>query len=318
MEYDAVNCPTIQEKLTPYLDGELRPNEQAAIEEHLLHCDDCQQLVQFVQSEDPIPLMAPPADLLSHVLAHTSGGPACEEAQRLVFAAWELPLSVVENDLLRQHTQACHGCSSVVGVAQRLLADLSCLTSLEPGEAFTRSVLRETTEKISRWSEWKATARASWQNLSQRPRIAYEGAFLGMIMFLVFYAGSDVSLSQLAQQTASLAQSRPLSNVNPDLQGTMRSAWNQSGGRALAASHNLVTSVGNRLEHTEPSRSELRRDSRELVRSVLDGNLSEGSSHLGEIRKHAGEFWTDLNSPEPRKERDSEGTSSPSSRSNHD
>ena len=119
--------------------------------------------------------------LTQAILARTSGAP-CERLHALACDFVDGELGEALSSLLRGHMGHCAACAALVRALAASKAVLPAMAEVDPGPWFTQRVVRMTSRRpVERGFD----ARARWQRLMHRPRIALETAYLGAVLGLM-------------------------------------------------------------------------------------------------------------------------------------
>lgn len=189
----------------------------------------------------------PPGDLTGAILRATSG-PACGSARELVCDWVDGTLQEVDRELVAMHAAACPACAALAGVLRAMSADLPLLAERDPGPAFTASVLAATA--AGRRLPLTARLAAAWQGLVQRPRFAWEGAYIGAFIMVLLFGGSTSPLAGIPQRALALASlnpveeiREPVSRLEESVSGEVTEAWSTARGRVVTTSLNVAGKI---------------------------------------------------------------------------
>ncbi len=80
-----MTCEKIEQLLSPYLEGELRPEEKRAVDKHLQACSRCSELFSFLKEAKVSLSDFPEVDLSENLLARLQAIPARKKRFRLSF-----------------------------------------------------------------------------------------------------------------------------------------------------------------------------------------------------------------------------------------
>lgn len=177
-------CRAFLERLDDLLGGRLNASDRREAEEHLLSCRDCRELSDLSRGEGA-PAEAP-AGLLGAILARTSG-PACGSARARLCDHADRLLAPVDDDLVRMHLEGCGECGGLASALARLAIDLPPLAEIEPEAGFLAGVLARTSRRETFASRLAAGFFEACRRLGRRPRIAWEGAYVGAIALLILF-----------------------------------------------------------------------------------------------------------------------------------
>jgi hypothetical protein len=113
-----------------------------------------------------------PFDLTASILARTSG-PACPRLRELACDYVDLRLPGPEARLVERHLAHCEACRAMLAALKRCHELLPAFASAEPGPWFATRVARACRE---------APGLTRWARFVERPRMALEGAFVGVAL----------------------------------------------------------------------------------------------------------------------------------------
>jgi hypothetical protein len=154
----------------------------------------------------------PPADLAASILERTSGSPCARARERLCDQV-DGRLEAVDDELVGMHREGCADCDGLGQALTQLRADLPLLAEIRPDEGFLGDVL----ERTSARPDWTARLTRGWRALLQRPRIAWEGAYVGACLFAVLFALPQSPLAGVPQRAVVLAQAHPDAGLRDSL-----------------------------------------------------------------------------------------------------
>jgi hypothetical protein len=156
-------------------------------------------------------------------------------------------LPAVDDELLRLHLDACPECAGLARALLRLQADLPMLAERLPDDRFLADVLARTT--LRGWAAPRRAARLAegWRRLVQRPRFAFEGAYLGSIFLLMLFGIPASPLAGVPQRALDLARVNPVAelravgdDVAPRIQAAVPSEWRDKGEKLAGATRGLA------------------------------------------------------------------------------
>ena len=177
-------CRAFLERLDDLLEGRMNASDRREAEEHLLSCRDCRELSDLSRGEGAP--AAAPADLLGAILARTSG-PACGSARGRLCDHADRLLAPVDDDLVLMHLEGCGECRGLASALARLAIDLPPLAEIEPEAGFLAGVLERTSRRETLADRLAAGFLEACRRLGRRPRIAWEGAYVGAIALLILF-----------------------------------------------------------------------------------------------------------------------------------
>ena len=249
-------CRTFIERVDDFLEGRLSPADRRAAEEHLQGCGGCRDLIGLV-ADSGVPV-APPPDLIGAVLARTSGS-ACGSARaRLCDHVDRLP-APVDDDLVRMHLDGCPECGALAVALARLAIDLPPLAEKDPGARFVREVLARTSRRETLPSRIAARLAAGWRALAHRPRIAWEGAYIGLIVMVILFGTPNAPFADVPARALGLVRTvqeavpAPIGAVGGEarrMRASVNSAWKQTQTGMVDATGDLVTGMKRRSSAT--------------------------------------------------------------------
>ncbi len=162
-----MDCPRCEELMFASLDGPLSPADEEARSTHAAGCISCRALEKLMLTDAPALHAVPPADFVESVLIATSPG-------------WARTF-------------------------ERLDSELTELAMAEPDDDFVADVLAATTgmslgatSTATSGTTWAAMAdhlAATWDSLLRRPRLAFEGAYVGALVLVLIVGTPAWSLS---------------------------------------------------------------------------------------------------------------------------
>jgi len=238
-----MDCRTYRQWIHDLLAGRLEDEERRAAERHRQECPDCAAL------EAP-PLAAPPG-LVTAILERTSGSPCPSARERLAATPDDLADDPLEAELLRGHLEGCSDCAALSGVLAELAEALPHLAEIDPGEGFTKAVLAHTPPHRSPRPSWAARLAGAWEGLLSRPRLAWEGAYLGVVLLALLFGTPGSPLRPVPGRVLDLARLDPTAGIRASL-GELESrvaeetgsAWHATAARAS----DLATGVARQSE----------------------------------------------------------------------
>jgi anti-sigma factor RsiW len=183
-----VNCERIQDRLFEYADDALDDGARGEVERHLEGCAECAEFAQALRRPAD-----QPEDWTRALLQRTSSDPCAQAFDRL--PPWiDGDLERLDAELVGGHIEHCVECDALAAVLRAMRADLPELAEVEPDAAFVDDVLAATVA-VAAPLPWVARLDDWFAKLMQRPRIAWEGAYLAtaFLLLLVFFPGSPLA-----------------------------------------------------------------------------------------------------------------------------
>lgn len=189
---------------------------------------------------------AAPPGLLRDVLERTSGS-TCHGARGRLCDHVDGVLGPLDEELLRLHLNDCPECTGLALTLVRLQADLPALAELRPDEHFLAEVLGRTTPHERRAAGWAARLADGWQRLVQRPRFAFEGAYLGSIFLVMLFGIPTSPLAGVPLRALDLVRANPVAelraagkDVAPRIPTTVPPEWKAKGAELAGATRGLA------------------------------------------------------------------------------
>ena len=181
-----MNCVRFAKILADFHEGKLPLRESADAEQHLERCPSCRMLLQVAFGDVRI-LPQEMQDGLAEAILKRTSGLVCQRAEASLweFARGELPAE--EAQLINLHLDHCAACQSIAEECAALQEILPGLSQIDPGERWTREVIRATSGRRITRQDPLARFRVWWNRVVQRPRFALEAAYAcTVLLFLVF------------------------------------------------------------------------------------------------------------------------------------
>jgi predicted anti-sigma-YlaC factor YlaD len=275
-----MDCRTFIDRLDALLEDRLTTGERRAAEEHLRECQRCRELKMTIGPDAGEKGIEVPMDLTEAILSRTSG-PTCASARRRLCDHVDRSLDPIDDELVLGHLRGCGECAGLSHALAGLTAGLPGLAELEPDARFVEDVLARTRPLGPPSLGWIERLAEDWRRLTHRPRIAWEGAYVGMIFLVLIFGIPDSPLAGIPQKVLSLARTDPVATLRkpaeemaPRMMASARSTWRATRGRVEGASKELAADV-------------TRRSSTLAQRS---------STALDTVRKKLGTVWDRLTS----------------------
>lgn len=240
-----MDCATFEGLLFESLDACLGTSDEERMRAHAQACTRCRELTALISGGvEGVPPEVP-VDLVAGVLDRTSGG-SCGRAQLLLAEGADRALGE-DGGLLTIHLGTCAECAAVARALVRLRHELPALAELHPGDAFVAEVLAVTVGLATTVDPATAPRvpllvriEEIWERAVQRPRLALEGAYAGIVVLVLVFGLPSQSLAELpARAFGGIRQEgikveRAVSSGLGELVDLGRSTWAHSSGRAAA------------------------------------------------------------------------------------
>lgn len=288
-----MNCARFERDLEALLDGRLDAAAGRRMTLHAAGCDRCRELEELSSGPMELAPAGPAPDLTAAILARTAGD-GCGRAGTLL-AGGDASLDDVDRELLAAHTEHCAGCAALERTLAELDDLLPRLARLDPGTAFTAAVVERTSGAASRSWGRRLTA-AAWR-LAQRPRFAWEAAYVAAAVFTVAMTVQGSALLAGPETFRSLtAATRPELTENGRTVWSQRfdslgkRAWQATGGESLEQLTVARVAIEESYRRTSGSRGALKEHGNELAAAVTDLDVKRGTSAIVEVGEELGAF----------------------------
>jgi hypothetical protein len=244
-----MNCDTFIDRLGDLLEGRLSADECRAASEHLRGCARCREL-HMLAHEGPGDLaIEPPPGLTEAILERTSGS-TCDAARGQICDHVDRVLKPVDAELVQMHIEGCADCAALARVLACLSEDLPALAELQPDDRFVSDVLARTLPRRRRLARRVAGLAVGWQGLLERPRIAWEGAYIGTIILMLIFGTPNSPLAGVPERVLELARDNPiaemkepLAELRPRATSAVRSWWRDASERVVDDSRALAADL---------------------------------------------------------------------------
>lgn len=247
-----MNCRDLIARLEDYVAGRLRPSERREAKAHLAVCGECREVETLIAAAATGQGLEAPPGLLADVLSRTSGG-TCDSAHGLLCDHVDGTIDTVDDELLRLHLNDCHGCAGLALALTQMTSDMPAVAELRPDEGFVADVLARTSRRESLVAGWSVRLKEGWQRMMQRPRFAFEGAYLGLIIMVLLFGIPSSPLAGVPQQALGLVRSNPVAGlreagekVAPRIRITLKPQWEDKGAELAGATREIADDIARR------------------------------------------------------------------------
>jgi len=239
---------------------------------HAEQCPDCGELLPLLRESDP-PALAPPSSFAGSVMDRTVGGSACRQAAESLV---DPPADRVGAQLLRSHVDDCTPCGELERALRRLAVDLPLMAEIDPGPAFTATVVTRTSGlAVPGEPTTVERLRRALVAFARRPRFAFELSYVGALVVWVLFGVSDfASVTRLT----SWVQEAPATVVQETGQLTLDTA--QFVGRSA---EKVRGALNERVAATAGTRQSLAQTGQEFRDTALDLVVGRTSKLAGEL-----------------------------------
>lgn len=211
-------------------------------------------------------------DLIDSILARTSGSACPAARERLAGSGLDLAADPVGEELLRAHLRRCAECEELSRVLAGLDESLPLLASLDPGEEFTARVVARTSARRRPARAWAARLGRALESLLSRPRLAWEGAYLGVVLLAVVFGLPGSPLRSVPGQFLEQLRQDPTAALRASV-GALESRVSEESGAVWQSATGRAS-------------------------ELADGMARESEKALRSIREDLGTFWGGLSSEE--------------------
>ena len=243
-----MDCRGFLDRLEDFLEGKLTGAERRAAERHLGGCPSCREFEGLTHPE--LPLGEPPGNLAGSIFELTSGSP-CTRAEGLLCDHVDGRTQPVDAELMRLHLDRCADCAALTRVLARMSEELPSLAEIAPDPAFVNDVLRATLPAHTRWTRRLVRWSEAWRQVLQRPRIAWEGAYLGTFVLAVIFWVPGSPLAAVPQKALELARTNPaeelkvpVAEIETRISNGLQDAWRVTVRKAGGAFERIKTDLG--------------------------------------------------------------------------
>lgn len=243
-----MDCRDFLDRLDRFLEGKLTDAERRAAEDHLGDCRSCRVIERLARTD--LPPLDPPDDLTESILHLTSGSP-CASAESLLCDHVDGTARAVDAELTRLHLDGCKECAALARTLVLMSEELPSMAEIEPDAGFVDDVLRATLPLHARLGRRFARWNRAWQQVLRRPRIAWEGAYLGTFVLVMIFAVPGSPLAAVPQKALELARTNPAVELREpmvEIEVRISGAWQVTGRRASGAFEQIKTDLGTVLD----------------------------------------------------------------------
>jgi predicted anti-sigma-YlaC factor YlaD len=138
------------------------------------------------------------------VMARTAG-PACERARLLLASVVDDELAPVDRLLVGGHLARCADCRAFASVWDSVASALPSLAVLEPDASFVGDVLERTSRRPT-WRRWADDVRAAWLRVVERPRFAWEVAYVCTLCWLLVFGNPIAAFDWTTARVGAVAK----------------------------------------------------------------------------------------------------------------
>ena len=194
-----MDCREFEERMDVFVAGRLPAREQEAAECHLSACARCRALHESIVG---VAESLPPdwQDTLAAGILEQTSGPVCGVAERRL-CDWIDGDSNEDGAVISLHLSHCPACSALAGSLRELNQVLPQMALLQPDASFADDVLKATSDRrVAAGTRASfAGARQWWRGMMQRPRFAWEAAYVGALLVLIALGNPAALLERMPE-----------------------------------------------------------------------------------------------------------------------
>jgi hypothetical protein len=186
------------------------------------------------------------ADVAAPVMAATGGTP-CDRARVLLASSRDAALNATDADLLASHAARCTECRIFAATLAAITDALPTLAEWDPGPGFAAAVLARTSLRPAD-ATWGDRWRAVWQRLVQRPRFAWETAYVVTLCWLLIFGHPINALDWTTARVSAVARETVPARVR--VVQTQVVSWRERASADVDRAVSLVASGRASVENT--------------------------------------------------------------------
>jgi anti-sigma factor RsiW len=196
-----MDCREFEERMDDFVAGKLPAREREAAECHLSACARCRALYESILG---VAESLPPdwQDTLTAGILDRTSGSVCGVAERRLCDWIDGDPNEEGGAVISLHLSHCPACSALADSLRELNQVLPEMALLRPDASFAADVLKATSDRrgaggarISFAGVWQW-----WRGMMQRPRFAWEAAYVGALLVLIAL-GNPASLLERMPET---------------------------------------------------------------------------------------------------------------------
>ena len=285
-----INCSFVEDFLEEILAGKIPPGTIVGVNNHLAGCARCRQLVGIAEGKlNPWP-GDPSLDFTREVLEKTSGT-TCDKARSQLCAWVDRELGEEESELLGSHLEHCPTCEGLVAILLELKAELPSMAEVIPDPGFCQAVLKATVMQRN----WRIRAVKWWESLFQRPRFAWEAAYLGTLVIFGFLGVVPVSKATMSISAKEILPKQPVAFI-----GSINWSAPTMGVIESQFAHELANSINVKVSDTRRTASGSLDGARQMTRQLWIAGFTMSSDGAAWLRKKADEFVQRVRFPQAK------------------
>ena len=178
------------------------------------------------------------------VMAATGGAP-CGRARELLASSRDMALDPTDAGLLAAHAARCAECRTFAATLAAITEALPTLAEWDPGPGFAAAVLARTSLRPAD-PTWGHRWRAAWQRLVQRPRFAWEAAYVVTLCWLLIFGHPLTALDWTTARVSAVARDTVPARVR--VVQTRVASWRERATADVGRAMSLVASGRESME----------------------------------------------------------------------
>lgn len=199
-----MTCDQFREALVVLDEPGTALKSRGALADHAVACASCRAWAGRFADGAALWHEQNASSLTASVLAQTSG-PACERARLLLASAPDDELAPDDRLLVGGHLDGCADCRAFSTVWDSVAAALPSLAVLEPDASFVDDVLARTSRRPT-WRWWVDDVRAAWLRVVERPRFAWEVAYVCTLCWLLIFGNPIAAFDWTTARVGAVAK----------------------------------------------------------------------------------------------------------------
>lgn len=238
-------------------------------------------------------------ELTQSILRRTSGSP-CRRAEALLCDHIDGTLEDLDARLVQGHLDHCAGCRELSATMVEMLPTLAEMAEIEPAEDFVEGVLAATLPWPARLRRRFRLLGEEWVRLLRRPRIAWEGAYVGTMLLLLVFGTPLSPFSNVPSQALDLARENPVRSLTENRMAGAPEAisqWsaairNSTGNRAVNFLAAARDEVADRLGRMVEASRALPPHAADLGEALWQSDSGGSAAALGSIGGDVRSIWS--------------------------
>ncbi|MGD8376702.1 MAG: zf-HC2 domain-containing protein [Acidobacteriota bacterium] len=301
-----MTCRDFEARLDGLLAGTLDPEDRRRVEAHLEVCERCRDLRAAIRASLEAPPGSEVVDLAAGVLHRTSGS-ACGRARDLLPDLADRVLEGLDAALVQGHVEHCDACAGLLACLERNAALLPGMAEVDPGAGFTAEVIRRTGRAAA--AGWRHRLERWWERLLQRPRLAWEGAYVGAMVAVLLFGTPLSPLREVPARALDLARTNPVQVVEASMSPLPAvgariadyggKVWSVTGGALVESTRPARAALGQKAAFAWEMTVPLRRHGAQGWEALLDGDFQSFGARLGEMGMDVKILWIRLTTADP-------------------